>query len=100
MWGGGGGGGGRSSQVGRQRVPDSRSDVIKRTSTEGFKGCLWHFEQSFCQRTKGARWLICAERRRQVWRKGAIEVMESERCELVLECGILLGANGVLSKAV
>ena len=33
---------------------------------------------------KGARWLICAERRRQVWRKSAVKVTESERCELVL----------------
>ena len=33
---------------------------------------------------KGARWLICAERRRLVWRKSAVEVTESERCELVL----------------
>ena len=33
---------------------------------------------------RGARWLICAERRRQVWRKSAVKVTESERCELVL----------------
>ena len=32
------------------------------------------FEQSFCRRTKGARWLICAERIRQVWRKSAVKV--------------------------
>ena len=76
--------GGRSSQVGRQRVPDSRSNVTKRTFTEGFQVCLGNFEQSFCRRTKGARWLICAERRRQVWRKSAVKVTESERCELVL----------------
>ena len=76
--------GGRSSRVGRQRVPDSRSNVSKRTSTEGFQVCLWNCEQSFCQITKGARWLILAERRRQVWRKSAVEVTESERCELVL----------------
>ena len=28
--------------------------------------------------------MICAERRRQVWQKSAVEVTESERCELVL----------------
>ena len=66
--------GGRSSRVGRQRVPDRRSNVSKRTSTEGFQVCLWNCEQSFCQITKGARWLILAERRRQVWRKSAVEV--------------------------
>ena len=33
---------------------------------------------------KGARGLICAERRRQVWRKSAVKVTENERCELVL----------------
>ena len=74
--------GGRSSQVGRQRVPGSRSSVTKRTSTEGFQVCLWNFEQSFCRRTKG--WLICAERKRQIWWKSAVKVMERERCELVL----------------
>ena len=76
--------GGRSSRVGRQRVPGRRSNVTKTTSTEGFQVCLWNCEQSFCRRTKEARWLICAERRRQVWRKSAVEVTESERCELVL----------------
>ena len=74
---------GRSSLVGRQRVPDSRSSVTKRTFTEGFQVCFWNFEQSFCRRTKGARWLICAERR-QVWRKSAVKVMESKRYKLVL----------------
>ena len=33
---------------------------------------------------KGARWLICAERRRQVWQKSAVKVTKSECCELVL----------------
>ena len=75
--------GGRSSQVGWQRVLDSRSNVTKRTSTEGFQVCFWNSLQSFCQRTKGARWLICAERRRQVQQKSAAEVTESEQCELV-----------------
>ena len=75
--------GGRSSQVGWQRVADSRSNVTKRTSAEGFQVCFGNSLQSFCQRTKGARWLICAERRRQVWWKSAAEVMESECCELV-----------------
>ena len=75
---------GGSFQVGRQWVPDSRSIVTKRTFTEGFQVCFWNFEQSFCRRTKGVRWLICAERRRQVWWKSAIKVTESERCELVL----------------
>ena len=28
--------------------------------------------------------MICAERRRQAWRKSAVKVTESERCELVL----------------
>ena len=51
---------------------------------EGFQVCLGNFEQSFCRRTKGAWWLICAERRRQVWWKSAVEVTESECCELVL----------------
>ena len=76
--------GGRNYQVGRQRVPGRRSNVSKRTSTEDFQDCLWNCEQSFCRRTKAAQWLICAERRRQVWRKSAVEVTESERCELVL----------------
>ena len=31
-----------------------------------------------------ASWLICAERRRQVWRKSAVKATESECCELVL----------------
>ena len=39
---------------------------------------------SFCRRTKGVQWLICAERRRQVWWKSAIKVTESECCKLVL----------------
>ena len=74
-----------SSQVGRQRVPDSRSNVTKRTFAEGFQVCLWDFEQSrLCRRMKGTRWLRCAGKRRQVWRKSAVEVTESERCELVL----------------
>ena len=76
--------GGRSSQVGRQRVPDSRSSVTKRTFTEGFGVCFGNFEHSFCRRTMGARWLICAERGRQVWRKSAVKLTQSERCELVL----------------
>ena len=76
--------GGRSSRVGRQRVPDRQSNVSKRTSTEGFQDCLWNCEHSFCRRMKGAQWLICAERKRQVWQKTAVVVTESERCELVL----------------
>ena len=76
--------GGRRSQVGRQRVPASRSNVTKRTSTEGFQVCLWIFEQLFFRRTKGALWLIYAERRRQVWQKSAVEMTESERYEFVL----------------
>ena len=62
----------------------SRSNVTKRTFTEVFQVCFWNFEQSLDRRTKGPRWLICAERRRQVWRKSAVEVTESERYELVL----------------
>ena len=76
--------GGRSSQIGQQWVPDSQSNVTKRTFTEGFQVCFWNVEMSFCQRTKGVRWLICAERRRQVWWKSAIKVTESECCKLVL----------------
>ena len=33
--------GGRGSQVGRQRVPDSRSNVTKRTFTEGLQVCVF-----------------------------------------------------------
>ena len=33
---------------------------------------------------KGAQWVICAERRRQVRQKRAVNVTESECCELVL----------------
>jgi len=76
--------GGRSSQVGWQQVPDSRSNVTKRTFTEGFQVCFWNFEQYFCRISKGASWLICAERRRQVWRKSAVKVTECEHCKLVL----------------
>ena len=42
--------GGRSSQVGRQRVPDNWSDVTKRTSTEGFQIGLWNFGYSVEER--------------------------------------------------
>ena len=74
----------------------SQSNVTKRTFTEGFQVSFGNFEQSFCRRMKGVRWLTCAERRRQVWRKSAVKVTEHERTE----CGILLGASGVLSNAV
>ena len=33
--------------------------------------------------------MICAERRRQVWRKSAVKVTESERCE---RCELVLNA--------
>ena len=75
---------GGSFQVRRQWVPDSRSIVTKRTFAEGFQVCFWNFEQSFGRRTKEAWWWICAGRGRQVWRKSAVKVTESERCELVL----------------
>ena len=75
---------GGSFQVRRQWVPDSRSIVTKRTFAEGFQVCFWNFEQSFGRRTKEAWWWICAGRGRQVWRKSAVKVKESERCELVL----------------
>ena len=69
-------------------VPCEKQQYLKKMNHyitfSGFQVWFWNFEQSFCRRTKEARWLICAERRRQVWRKSAVKVTESERCELVL----------------
>ena len=68
---------GRPAASSRQSEQCNQKNIHRR-----FSVCFWNFEQSFCRRTKGAQWLICAERRRQVWRKSAVKVTESERCEL------------------
>ena len=72
----------------------------KERSLKDFKFVLGISEQSFCRRTKGARWSICGEKRRQVWRKSAVEVTESEHGDLVVNAVFICDPMDFFSKAV